>query len=172
VATGASIDRARVHARAAANAFERTPEILTRQLNCSTVIDENDMHLVPGLDTVNVRRVHREWLTSRTPGEQSQEDGQVLEPWNQFLDADGRDVKGRDGHPEVRVALVRANDDSPGLRDGEIRTRDRRVSAKKARTQVFASRRGERSWISEPQRRTEVLVKGLADILLLEVNRW
>ena len=48
------VDRTRVHAGAATDAFQRAPEIGPRELSRSSIVDQNDMYLVSWFDAVHM----------------------------------------------------------------------------------------------------------------------
>ena len=78
VAAAAAIDRAGVHARAAANAVERAAEFVAAQDFAAAVVDQHDVHFAARPRAVKVRRIRRDRLAGRRTGQQPQEHAQVV----------------------------------------------------------------------------------------------
>src|SRR5262249_3969796 len=87
-----AIHGARVHTRTAANAFQRGPELLARQLSAAAVVDEDDMQRLSLARPMHVRGVDGERLPRGTPREQAEKHRQVLSARNHLFNAHRRNV--------------------------------------------------------------------------------
>ncbi len=112
--------RAGVHARAAADAVERAPELLVGEQAAAPVVHDDDVQLAAAHRAEEVGRVGRDRLAGGAAREEPQEHRQVGEARDDLLDAHAGDVDGRERGAHVGVALVRAHDDVAGLGDGEV----------------------------------------------------
>src|SRR5499427_5374247 len=81
-AAAAPVDRAGVHAGAAADAFERGPELLHTQTFGAAVIDEHDVHLAAGARPAEMRGVLRDRRAERAARQQAHEHRQMLQAWD------------------------------------------------------------------------------------------
>src|SRR5208282_2493620 len=170
-AAAAAVDRAGVHAGAAANAFERIPEVLHAQALRSSVVDQHDVQLGARPRRAEMRGVLRDRRAQRASRQHADEDGKVLEFRNDLLDADAGNVQLGHVGAEVGVTLVGADDEAAGLRDREIGTSHAGLGTQEIRPRVAAHRFGEVTRVVIARLRPDGSGKHLRNIAAQLVDR-
>jgi len=144
VSPTAPIDRAGVETGTAADARQRFAESRAPEKLASAVVDDDDVQglggaVCPGARTPEMRCVGGDRLTGGRTSQQTQKWGEVGPSGDDLLQADHRDVQGRQGRAEVGVSFVGADDEGSRLGDGEIDAGDARLRAKETIAEVATS---------------------------------
>src|SRR5580658_2354416 len=168
----ASINRARRHARAATNAFQRRPELVHSQPVGAAIVNNHDMHLGAGARLAKMRRVLRHRNAQSLTRQQPDEHAEVLDTWHQLLDAHGNDVQRRRIGGQVRVSLIGADRYGAGLGDGEIATGKARVRVQNDRAGRLWLRIGKVMNVVVVGIRAQFAREHLGDITSGFVYRW
>ena len=140
VAADVLVDRAVVHARAAADAAQRLPTSLASTSDAPAV-DEDEVHVLGAvefaraLDAGQDVDVVRDRLPGRRARQQPHQRRDVLERRHDLLDAGDRDVHFRQRRRQRRVAFVGDHDDRPRFGDEEVAARDAHVGGQVVRAQ-------------------------------------
>jgi hypothetical protein len=115
-----TVDWTGVHAGAAANAFQRRPELFHAKPCRPTIVDQHDVHLAAVAGPPKVRGVLGYQRAEGAARQHADEHRQVLKPRDDLLDADRGDVQLRHVRRQIGVSLVGADDKGPGLGHREI----------------------------------------------------
>ena len=122
----AGIDRAVVHAGAAANAAQRRTQLRVRVDARAAVVQQHQMHLARAVCFVLLARagdhvdVGGHCLAGGASSQQRQQRGQIVQPRDHLLDAGDGDVHIRRGGAHTAVALVLHQAQRAGLGDCEV----------------------------------------------------
>ena len=120
------IDRAGVHAGAAADALQRMPEIGHAKPAASPVVNQHDVQFPTLPRAGEMGGILREWSAYRTSREQPQKHTHVFHSRDQLLNADARNMERRHRSPNVGVAFIRADHEGSRFGNGEIAARHTR----------------------------------------------
>ena len=137
VAADRRVDRAMVHAGAAADAAQHLAE-LPAEHRAAAVVEDNDVILLRPVRIVFAARpgrergVDRHFLRGRRAREHTQELRHVFQCRHHLLDRGEHDMHARERLRQVAVALVGDDDRRAGLGDEEIRAGDADVGGEKA----------------------------------------
>ena len=110
-ATNFAVYGAGVEAGSAANAAEEFAGFFAENLGAA-VVEENDVELLRAIGFARLAGasddggVDGEWLSGRAAGEKLEKDGEVVELWDDFLDAHERDMDARYPDRKICVALI------------------------------------------------------------------
>ena len=131
------VDRAVVHAGAAADAAEHVLE-LGAEHRRAAVVEEDDVVLLGPVEVARPARpggegrVDRHVLPGRRAGEEAEDLAHVLERRRDLLDRGEHDVDARQELGEVAVAFIGDDHRRAGLGDQEIRAGDADVGGEEA----------------------------------------
>src|SRR4051794_28458305 len=120
VATTATIDRAGVEARTAADAIERAAKVGAAEQFATTIVDEHNVQLAARLGPVEVRRIRRDGLAGCGGSEQPKKTAGVGQSRDSFFDSHAGDMQFRQRYPQTRFPFFCEDHKTAGLSDSEI----------------------------------------------------
>src|SRR5215831_8813400 len=170
VSAASAVHRAGIHASAAANTMQRSAVLVALQNSGAAVVDNDDVQLATRTRAVEVGSIGGDWLPGSRSREKPEKDCEVLRPRDDFFNPHAGDVQRRKRGAQIRVSLVGANDETTGLRNGEIHSGDSGLSAEELLAQVLPRQLGQRLRIRHPCGSSQLLVEKLTDLFLLEMN--
>jgi len=149
VSADVAIHRARIQARAAANAMKHLALLGIGEQVCTAVIQQDHVKLFRPRALARAARpphkrvVHGNRLPGAGAREHRPKKREVLQPRNYFFDSGNYHVNLRQRHAKIGVALVRGNRDQAQIGHQKIRARNSHLRAEKRATQRHPRRRDE-----------------------------